>query len=198
MKEETERLLVVLKRYKKAIGYTLDDIKGISPAFCTHKINLEENTKPVVEGMRRLKESMKPVVKKEILKLLNTGMIYPIADSEWVSPVHCVPKKGGLTVVPNENNELIPQRTVTGWRMCIDYRSLNKVTKKDHYPLPFIDEMLERLARNSYFCYLDGYSGFFQIPVRPEDQLLLARLGHMHIEGCHLVFATRLQHFKDA
>ena len=92
-KEETERLLVVLKRYKKAIGYTLDDIKGISPAFCTHKINLEENTKPVVEGMRRLKESMKPVVKKEILKLLNAGMIYPVADSEWVSPVHCVPKK---------------------------------------------------------------------------------------------------------
>jgi hypothetical protein len=113
---------------------------------------------------------MKPVFKKDILKLLNAGMIYPVADSEWVSPVHCVPKKGGLTVVPNENNELIPQRTVTGWRMCIDYRSLNKVTKKDHYPLPFIDEMLERLARNSYFCYLDGYSGFFQIPVRPEDQ----------------------------
>ena len=113
---------------------------------------------------------MKPVVKKEILKLLNAGMIYPVADSEWVSLVHCVPKKGELTVVPNENNELIPQRTATGWRMCIDYRSLNKVTKKDHYPLLFIDEMLERLARNSYFCYLDGYSGFFQIPVRPEDQ----------------------------
>ena len=158
-------VLAMLKRYKKAISYTLDDIKGISPAFCTHKINLEENTKPVVEGMRRLKESMEPVVKKEILKLLNAGMIYPVADSEWVSPVHCVPKKGGLTVVPNENNELIPQRTVTRWRMCIDYRSLNKVTKKDHYLLPFIDEMLERLARNSYFCYLDGYSGFFQIPV---------------------------------
>ena len=108
----------------------------------------------MVEGMQRLKESMKPVVKKEILKLLNAGMIYPVADSEWVSLVHCVPKKGELTVVPNENNELIPQRTATGWRMCIDYRSLNKVTKKDHYPLLFIDEMLERLARNSYFCYL--------------------------------------------
>lgn len=117
-----------------------------------------------------MKEGMKEVVKKEVLCLLNAGIINPIAASEWVSPVHCVLKKGGFTVVPNENNELVPQRTVGGWRMCIDYRRLNKEMMKDHYPLLFIDEMLERLARNSYFCYLDGYSGFFQIPVRPEDQ----------------------------
>jgi hypothetical protein len=87
-----------------------------------------------------------------------------------VSPVHYVPKKGGLTVVKNEKNELIPQRTVTGWRMCIDYRKLNKATKKDHFPLPFIDEMLERLANHAYFCFLDGYSGFMQIPIHPDDQ----------------------------
>jgi hypothetical protein len=87
-----------------------------------------------------------------------------------VSPVHCVPKKGGLTVVKNEKNEMIPQRTVTGWRVCIDYQKLNKATKKDHFPLPFIDEMLERLANRTYFCFLDGYSGFMQIPIHPNDQ----------------------------
>jgi hypothetical protein len=73
-------------------------------------------------------------------------------------------------MVKNEKNELIPQRTVTGWRMCIDYRELNKATKKDHFPLPFIEEMLERLANHAYFCFLDGYSGFMQIPIHPDDQ----------------------------
>ena len=103
---------------------------------------------------------MREVVKKEVLKLLHAGIIYPVQDSEWVSPVQVVPKKGGMTVVHNERNELIPQRIVTGWRMCIDYRMLNKATQKDHFPLPFIDEMLEWLAKYSYFCYLDGYSGY--------------------------------------
>jgi hypothetical protein len=81
-----------------------------------------------------------------------------------------VSKKGGLTVVKNEKNESILQRTITGWQMCIDYRKLNKATKKDHFPLPFIDEMLERLANHSYFCFLDGYSGFMQISIHPNDQ----------------------------
>ena len=90
--------------------------------------------------------------------------------SEWVSPVQVVPKKGGMPVVTNEKNELILQRTVTGWWMCIDYRKLNKATKKDHFPLPFIDEMLERLANHSVFYFLDGYSGYHQIPIHPDDQ----------------------------
>ena len=81
-----------------------------------------------------------------------------------------VPKKGGMTVIKNEHDELIPTRNVTGWRMCIDYRKLNKATKKDHFPLPFIDQLLERLAQHSFFCYLDGYFGFFQIPIHLEDQ----------------------------
>jgi hypothetical protein len=101
---------------------------------------------------------MREVV-KEVLKLLKAGIIYPISDSECVSPVQVVPKKGGMTVIHNEKNKLIPQRTVTGWRMCVDYRKLNKSTRKDHFPLPFIDEMLERLANHS-FCYLDGYSSY--------------------------------------
>nr|GFA28662.1 reverse transcriptase domain-containing protein [Tanacetum cinerariifolium] len=107
---------------------------------------------------------------QEVEKLLDAGLIYPISDSPWVSPVHCVPKKGGFTVVKNEENELIPTRLVTGWRVCIDYRKLNEATRKDHFPLSFMDQMLERLAGNEYYCFLDGFSGYFQIPMDPRDQ----------------------------
>ncbi|GJY58998.1 reverse transcriptase domain-containing protein [Tanacetum coccineum] len=110
------------------------------------------------------------VIKKEVEKLLDAGLIYPISDSPWVSPVHCVPKKGGMTVVTNEENELVPTRLVTGWRVCIDYRKLNEATCKDHFPLPFMDQMLERLAGNEFYCFLDGFSGYFQIPIEPKDQ----------------------------
>ncbi|KAK1681108.1 hypothetical protein QYE76_041956 [Lolium multiflorum] len=109
---EEERLLEILKKHRGAIGYTLDDLKGISPSICQHAINMEEDAKPVVEHQRRLIPKMKEVVRNEVLKLLEAGIIYPIADSRWVSPVHCVPKKGGMTVVPNDNDELIPQRIV--------------------------------------------------------------------------------------
>src|SRR3954467_12925477 len=113
---------------------------------------------------------MKVVVRNEVLKLLAASIIYPIADSKWVSLVHCVPKKGGMTIVPNDKNELIRQRTIIGYIMCIDFRKLNKATRKDHYPLPFIDQMLERLSKNTHFCYLDGYSCFSQIHVNTADQ----------------------------
>jgi hypothetical protein len=113
---------------------------------------------------------MREVVKKEVLKLLKARVIYPISDSEWASPVQVVLKKVGMTIVPNEKNELIPQWTVTGWSMCIDYRKLNKTTMKDQFPLAFIDEMLERLANHSFLCYLDGYSGYHQILIHPDDQ----------------------------
>ena len=109
------------------------------------------------------------MVRKEVTKLLDNGIIYSISDSKWVSLVQVVPKKGGLTVVRNESNDLIPTITITGWRMCIDYRKLNKATRKDHFPLPFINQVLERLANYSFFCYLDGLSGFYQIPIHPED-----------------------------
>nr|GFC13682.1 reverse transcriptase domain-containing protein [Tanacetum cinerariifolium] len=101
------------------------------------------------------------VIKKEVEKLLNAGLIYPISDSPWVSPVHCVPKKYGFTVFKNEENELIPTRLVTGWWVCIDYRKLNEATNKDHFPLPFMDQMIERLAGNEYYCFLDGFSMYF-------------------------------------
>nr|GEY41708.1 reverse transcriptase domain-containing protein [Tanacetum cinerariifolium] len=88
----------------------------------------------------------------------------------WVSLVRCVPKKGGMTVIKNDKNELVPTRLVTGWRVCIDYRKLNEATRKDHFPLPFMDQMLERLAGNEYYCFLDGFFGYFQIPIDPKDQ----------------------------
>jgi hypothetical protein len=167
--EENEKLLNLLKKHRKVIGYSINDLKGLSPAFCTHRKPMADQCKPVVDHQRRLTHAMREVVKEEVIKLLDAEIIYPVPYSEWVSPVHCVPKKGGLTMVNNEKNELIPQRTVTGWRMCIDYRKLNKATKKYHFPLPFIEEMLERLANNAYFCFLDEYSGFMQIPIHPDD-----------------------------
>ncbi|GJW97638.1 reverse transcriptase domain-containing protein [Tanacetum coccineum] len=99
-----------------------------------------------------------------------TNQQFRVKDGPWVSPVHCVPKKGGITVVKNDDNDLIPTRLVTGWRVCIDYRKLNEATRKDHFPLPFMDQMLKRLAGNQYYCFLDGFSGYFQIPIDPKDQ----------------------------
>nr|GFA13824.1 reverse transcriptase domain-containing protein [Tanacetum cinerariifolium] len=125
------------------------------------KAALIKDYKPAVQHQRRVNPKIHDVIKKEVEKLLDAGLIYPISDSPWVSPVHCVPKKGGFTVVENEENELILTRLVTGWRVCIDYRKLNEATRKYHFPLPFIDQMLERLAGNEYYCFLDGFFGYF-------------------------------------
>ncbi|GJZ11663.1 reverse transcriptase domain-containing protein [Tanacetum coccineum] len=168
--EEKTALIEVLKSHKRAIAWKLSDIKGINPEFCTHKILMEEDYEPTVQHQRRVNPKIHDVIKKEVEKLLDAGLIYPISDSPWVSPVHCVPKKGGMTVVKNDENDLIPTRLVTGWRVCIDYRKLNEATRKDHFPLPFMDQMLERLAGNQFYCFLDGFSGYFQIPIDPKDQ----------------------------
>nr|GEV55570.1 DNA-directed DNA polymerase [Tanacetum cinerariifolium] len=167
---EKEALINVLKSHKRAITWKISDIKGIDPRFCTHKILMEEDYKPAVQSQRRVNPKIHDVIKKEVIKLLDAGMIYPISDSPWVSPIHCMPKKRGMTVVSSENNELIPIRLVTGWRVCIDYRKLNDATRKDHFSLPFMDQMLERLAGNELYCFLDGFSGYFQIPIDPQDQ----------------------------
>nr|GEY72419.1 reverse transcriptase domain-containing protein [Tanacetum cinerariifolium] len=154
----------------KAISWKLTDIKGIDLKFCSHKILLEDDYSPKVQSQRRVNPKIHDVIKKEVEKLLDAGLIYPISDSPWVSPVHCVPKKGGMTVIKNDENELVPTRLVTGWRVCIDYRKLNEATRKDHFTLPFMDQMLERLTGNEYYCFLDGFSGYFQIPIDPKDQ----------------------------
>nr|GEW20145.1 putative ribonuclease H-like domain-containing protein [Tanacetum cinerariifolium] len=148
----------------------LSDIKGINPEFCTYKILMEEDFEPEVQHQRRVNPRIHDVIKQELIKLLEARLIYPFSDSPWVSPVHCVPKKEGFTVVENEDNELISTRLVTGWRVCIDYRKLNEATWKDHFPLPFMDQMLEKLAGNQYYCFLDSFFGYFQIPIDPKYQ----------------------------
>ncbi|GKF53064.1 reverse transcriptase domain-containing protein, partial [Tanacetum coccineum] len=168
--EEKAALIKVLKSHKRAIAWKLSDIKGINPEFYTHKILMEEDYKPAVQHQRRVNPKIHDVIKKEVEKLLEAELIYSISDSLWVSPVHCVPKKGGFTVIENDENELILTRLVTRWRVCIDYRKLNESTRKDNFPLLFMDQMLERLAGNEYYCFLDGFSSYFQIPIDPHDQ----------------------------
>jgi hypothetical protein len=122
------------------------------------------------EMRRRLNPPMMEVVKAEILKLLDAGVIYPIMDSKWVAPIHVVPKKTKIMLVKNRNDELMPTCISSGWRMCVDYRKLNLSTRKDRFSLPFMDQMLERLAGKSFYCFIDGYSRYNQIVINPEDQ----------------------------
>ncbi|GKE05925.1 DNA-directed DNA polymerase, partial [Tanacetum coccineum] len=143
---EKSRLLEVLKNHKREIAWSIMDIKWIDSSFCTHKILMEDEFKPSVKSQRRVNPNIKEVVKKEVIMLLDPGLIYLISDNPWVSPVQVVPKKGGMTVVKNKKDELTPQRTVTGWHM------------------------LECLAGHEYYCFLDGFLGYFQIPIALEDQ----------------------------
>nr|GEX89776.1 reverse transcriptase domain-containing protein [Tanacetum cinerariifolium] len=128
--EEKTTLITVLKSHKRAIAWKLSDIKGIDPEFCTHKILKEEDFEPAVQHQRRVNPKIHDVIKQEVLKLLDAGLIYPISDSPW----------------------------------------LNEVTRKDHFPLPFMDQMLKRVAGKEYYCFLDGFSGYFQIPIDSKDQ----------------------------
>ena len=132
--EQTLRLMTILEKHHSVFGYSLKDLTGISHMICTLRISTDPSVSPSREPQRRLNNTTREVVKKEVIKLLDAGIIYPVPHSEWVSPVQVVPKKGGMTIIMNEKNELIPQRTVKGWRMCIDYRKLNKATRKDHFP----------------------------------------------------------------
>ncbi|RDX93681.1 Retrovirus-related Pol polyprotein, partial [Mucuna pruriens] len=168
--EQEEKLLKVLRQHKKAIGWKLSDLPGINPSICMHRILMEEDIKPIRKQQRRLNPTILDVVKKKVTKLLATGIIYPISDSQWVSPVQVVPKKSGMTVMKNQQDELVPMRIQNSWRVCIDYRRLNQATRKDHFPLPFIDQMLEKIAGKSHYCFLDGFSGYMQIHIAPEDQ----------------------------
>jgi hypothetical protein len=127
-------------------------MKGIHPSICTHHIYIKEDCKHVRQPQRRMNPAMKDIVKQELQKLLDVGFIYLILDSEWVSPLVIVPKKNGK------------------WRIYVDYRELNKATRKDHFPLPFIDQVLNVLVGKQYFSFLYGFSGYNQIHIIPEDQ----------------------------
>ncbi|CAN6725391.1 unnamed protein product [Malus baccata var. baccata] len=145
--QEEEKLVRVLKEFKSALGWTLADIKGFKAKGCK-KRHFGAFWSKIEFGMH----------------------VTYLEPSRWVSPIQCVPKKSGVTVVENVENELVPTRIQTGWRVCIDYRKLNATTRKDHFPLPFLDQMLERLAGHSFYCFLDGYSGYNQIVIAPNDQ----------------------------
>eukprot|EP00253_Pinus_taeda_P021920 PITA_21920 len=146
------KLVNLLQKYKGAFAWDYPDMKGIDPQLCTHHIYIEKDARPVRQPQRRLKPHLKEIVKSELQKLLDVNFIYPISDSKWVSPLVVVPKKNGK------------------WRICVDYRELNKATQKDHFPLPFIDQVLDTLAGKKFFSFLDGFSGYNQIQITPEDQ----------------------------
>ena len=177
-------LLEVLKAHKEALAWSFSDIKRIPSNICEHRIFIDENSRPSREPHRRLNPHMLEVLRGEIIKWWNGGVIYSILDSPWISPVHMVPKKLGITITINEKGEEVPMRMTTGWRVCIDYRRLNAVTKKDHYPLPFIDQILEKLSRENYFCFLDGYSGYNQINIFFKK----SRKDNFHLPHRHFCF----------
>ena len=158
--DQEKQVLDLLSASREALGWTLGGIRGISPTIVQHRIHLKDNANPQRDRQRRLNPTLQEVVRKEVLKWLDHDIIYPISDSEWVSPVQVVPKKTGITVVKNDKDELIPTRIQSRWRVCIDYRKLNSATRKDHFPLSFLDQMLERLAGRAFYCFLDGYSGY--------------------------------------
>ncbi|GJU86379.1 reverse transcriptase domain-containing protein [Tanacetum coccineum] len=199
--DEKEALLKVLKSHKRAIAWKITDIKGIDPRFCTHKILMEDDYKPTVQSQRRVNQKFfMRYSRKDVLKLLDACIIYLDLRHEpmgpWFSPMHCVPKKGGITVVANEENELISTRLVTGWRVCIDYRKLNEATRKDHFTLPFMDKMLERLAGNEFYCFLDGFLRYFQIPIDPRTKRKLLSHARMELSrtvACHLACVMLLK-----
>nr|GFA41736.1 reverse transcriptase domain-containing protein [Tanacetum cinerariifolium] len=166
-----EPLEVELKDLPPHLEYAFLEGDNKLPVIIAKELGDEEKSAMIKKRTTNHRFNIKDdVIKKEVEKLLDAGLIYPISDNPWVSPVHCVPKKGGFIVVKNEENELILTRLVTRWRVCIDYQKLNEATRKDHFPLSFMDQMLERLAGNEYYCFLDGFSGYFQIPIDPRDQ----------------------------
>ncbi|GKC86758.1 reverse transcriptase domain-containing protein, partial [Tanacetum coccineum] len=223
---EKTSLINVLKNRKQAIAWKLSDIRGIDPEFCSHKILLEDDYLPSVQHQRRVNPKIHDVIKKEVEKLLDAGLIYPISDSPWVSPVHCVPKKGGMTVVKNEENELVPTRLVTGWKVFIDYQNLNEATWYFQIPIePKDQEKTTFTCPYGTFAYRPsssisklpypttvkgirsflGHAGFYQRFIkdfskisRPMTHLLEKNTPFIFLEDCILAFQTLKKKLTEA
>ena len=149
---QEQQLIELLRKYSKVFAWENTDMVGIHLETCTHHIYIEENVRPIRQPQSRMNPMLKEIVNIELEKLLKVGFIYPISDSRWVSPLVVVPKKNGK------------------WRVCVDYREINKETLKDYFPLPFIDQELDTLAGNIFFSFLDEYSGYNQIKIALEDR----------------------------
>lgn len=134
------------------------------------RILIEDDIKPYQGAWRRLNPAMKDVIRKDILKLLDIGVIFSISDSKWENPFHVEQKKCGIMLVINTDDQIIPIRVHNGWWLYVDYMKLNIVIQKDHFSLLFIDHMLERLVGHSHYYFLDGSLGYNQFLVAPEDQ----------------------------
>ncbi|CAN6721074.1 unnamed protein product [Malus baccata var. baccata] len=193
--QEEEKLVRVLKEFKSALGWTLADIKGISPTTCMHHIFLEEGAKPTREAQRRLNPPMMEVVKKEIIKLLDCGVIYPISDSRWVSPIQCVPKKSGVTVIENAENELVPTRIQTG---CVFGSSFDNCL--DNLTLILKRCVETNLVLNWEKCHFMVKQGFYRRFIKdfskiaqPLCRLLQKEVSFEFNEACEQAF----NHLKD-
>jgi len=151
--KQEETLIQLLRKYKEAFAWDYPDMKGIDPQLCTHHIYIEKDARPIRQTQRRLNPHLKDIdiVKDELQKNLDVNSIYPIFNRKWVF---------SLVVVPKNNGK---------WMICVDYRELNKETEKDHFPLPFIDHVLDTLSRKKFFSFLDGFGGYNQIQIAPED-----------------------------
>ena len=149
--KQQKDVLQLLQTHQDAFAWDYTDMKGLDLALCTHQIYINPDYKLVRQPQCRVNPIVRDIIKSELQNLLNAGFIYPISDSQWVSPLVIVPKKGGK------------------WHVCVDYKELNSATKKDHFPLPFVDQVLDNLAGKKYFSFLDGFSGYNQIQIAPED-----------------------------
>jgi hypothetical protein len=140
--QQQQKIIQVLSKYQQAFSWEYSDMKGVDPQLCTHHIYVEKDAWPIRQPHRRLNPHLRDIVKEELQKLLDVDFIYPISDSRWVSPLVIIPKKNGK------------------WHIYVDYRELNKATQKDHFPLPFIDQVLDTLTGRIFFSFLDGFSGY--------------------------------------
>ncbi|XP_058741312.1 uncharacterized protein LOC131613680 [Vicia villosa] len=209
------KLVEVLKKHKSAMGWSIEDLKGISPTMCMHKILMEDDHKPVVQPQRRLNPDMKEVVRKEVVKLLDAGMIYPISDSAWVSLVHVVPKKGGTTVIKNEKNELIPTRIITercqltnlilNWEKChfmvregivLGHKISYKGIEVDQAKVDVISKLPPPMNEKGIRSFL-GHAGFYRRFIRdfskiakPLTTLLVKDKNFTFDDQCAVAFET--------